>query len=335
MNYEKLKNELINDEKKCVESIKNGAHLYKLPMEARTTNVCLTAFEINEENIKYFPKDNPELFKEDICIKAIEKSVDLFYYIPIDYKTERVCFRAAEKDPGVLAAFPKNNPKLFTEDICIKAVNASASAFYFIIEEAKTPRVCIAAFNKSPLLVRYFPKDLTITRNDLILNAIEIDSDIFKELDDDQKTVEICHRSFELDYWNIKYFPKNNPDIFTEDVCLKAISFKPILLNHIPGYDKMSTEFYKKAICLNKQIIHYMPSSSIQKMIEEDIEFCKTLLKEDCMLIKDFIAFFPKDDKDLYKEEIILEGMRYYPDIIKFVPEEYITDKIRETYKNI
>lgn len=143
-----------------------------IPKKYRSDKICLYAYEKNIDNIKYFPKDNHGLFTEDICIRAIEYDHTLIDYIPEECITTKVGLVAFNKNPIYITYFPKDNPDLFTEDICMKAIELLPA--HFIPKKYITPKVFIHALkNDGVNVILYLSDSPDLFKEEVLLEAIE------------------------------------------------------------------------------------------------------------------------------------------------------------------
>lgn len=167
-----------DEEKKYVkELILNNRSLIKYFDKKYITNeIYLAAFDIDHHTIIHFPKNNSELFKESILLRAIKFNTILIKYIPEEYITPRVAFEVFNMDSKHIEHHGRFNPEVFAENILLKAIEYNTSVIKSIPEKYITDKVYLTAFEKNRNIIKYFPKDRAeLFNEDIILKAIEDD----------------------------------------------------------------------------------------------------------------------------------------------------------------
>lgn len=253
--------------------------------------------DVKQTESGYSYLNNKEkLFSEEIILKAIENNILLIKYFDKKYMTNKIYLAAFDKDPSVIIHFPKDRAELFKEDIIIKAVESDPLIIKYIPKEYITPTVAFITFCKNPYCIEYFPNDkVDLFIDDFILNTIKKSPSIIKHIPEKYITNKIYLTAFDKDPHSILYFPKDRAELFKEDILLKAIEYDDNLMECIP----------KKYITTKIALIAFDKNS-------------------------DNIIYFPKNNPDLFKEDIILKAIENNPFTIMTIPKEYITNKLQD-----
>lgn len=208
-----------------------------IPIKYRTPNIYLKAFEGNVYNFKCFPHDNDELFKEENCIKAITEDSFLFQDIPKKYITDRILLEGFKSDPRIIEYFPQDRIDLFTDDICKKACEYPyESLLEYIPMEKRTTELCLKDFEHHPTSIKFFPKDNKEVFTDYVCEkACEYTFEsLLGYIPIEKRTTRLCLKSYNNNPLAMIYFPDDNPDLFTEVICIDAIRKYRFLFKFIP-----------------------------------------------------------------------------------------------------
>lgn len=126
----------LNDSKKYINLIKSGNSIFDIINISASKKIMY-----NKIFEKYFPKDDEDRFSEDKCLKAVKDYPKLLKSIPIEKRTTKVCLKAFELNMWCIKYFPKDNPELFAEDICLKAIDTYNSLYRYIPKEYITNKI--------------------------------------------------------------------------------------------------------------------------------------------------------------------------------------------------
>jgi hypothetical protein len=105
---------------------KYGWHLYFVPEDLRTPELCKIAVEKNGRALESVPED---LKTPELCRIAVEKSEEALEYVPEALKTPELCKIAMEQDGRTLKYVPK---VLKTPELCIIAVKNNRWALQYV-----------------------------------------------------------------------------------------------------------------------------------------------------------------------------------------------------------
>jgi hypothetical protein len=139
-------------EEMCIEGIKSGLNLNRIPDEFRTESVCALAVEKNGTNITDVP---PEIVTEEMCIDAVRSSPRILAHI--QNQTEKICLEAVTADGSTLQF-----AQVKTLPVCETAVKNNGRSIQFVPDEFITAKMCLSAvLNDGPSLKFIPPKHIS------------------------------------------------------------------------------------------------------------------------------------------------------------------------------
>jgi hypothetical protein len=165
----------------CLAAVrKAGGALEYVPEKLRTAAICLAAVEQNGWALEYVPEalkaDIEAKFRKEAAkkrglkteadvlalsakkVKDNEESfIDVFYLLPEELKTEKVCRAAIEINGAALSRTPQ---KLRNAEICLAAVRQTGFALEYVPEKLMTFEICLAAVQRTGAALQYAPDNL-------------------------------------------------------------------------------------------------------------------------------------------------------------------------------
>jgi hypothetical protein len=200
-------------EKICIAAlyaVDRPSDLYRLPVQARTYRVCLTAVQLDGENINFVPR---EILDKAICAAAVAKTGRSLSRVPMHFRTPEICEIAVRQDGGALLAVPKPQRNLA---LCELALPTAGWALGLIPEELRTAEMCEAAVERDGAFgLKHVPKKFL--------------------------TQEICLKAMRNSHPPIYAVPK---ELLSEEICLEAVQNNGMVISHMPK------EFQTERVCL-------------------------------------------------------------------------------------
>ena len=180
----------------------------------------------------------------NICERLFEKTIDLFEYIPNQFKTREMSNRAVEADPRCLRYVPDN---LKTANMCNRAVEADPRCLRYVPDNLKTANMCNRAVGADPQYLRYVPDNL--------------------------KTANMCSKAVEKSpRWCLEFVPDH---LMTKDMCSKAVNEWAHCLQDVPDHLK-TQEMCENAVRSKDNFGGYSPwYSDCFKAIPKEFLTCE------------------------------------------------------------
>jgi Domain of unknown function (DUF4116) len=244
-----------------------------VPIEYRTSELCLLAVEQNRIAFQYVPKNQ---ITKDLCRLAVQKDGEALYYIPANQLTPELCRMAVEQDGLALDYVHPNKrtPKLCqiaieqngmalkhvpdkkkTPELFRLAVKQNGYAIHYIYRSYKTPELCRLAVEQNGRALQYVPEEYGT--HELYQLAIEQDGDALEFVPENEKTLDLCRLAVRQYGQALADVPTNYR---TPELCLLAVQQNGLALKSVPG-NKRTYELCRVAVEQNGRALADVPKN--------------------------------------------------------------------------
>ena len=239
-----------------------------------TPRLAKLAVSFNGDSLREIPD---EFRTPEICKIAVEKDPRSLKDVPGEFRTSEICKIDVEKDPYAIEFC-----KIQTKELVDIAFAKKPETFSLFDDKLKTYEMCVKAYKRYPLLVKYIPKHLyDIDLVNLVMEDYFQGANI-EYIPDEFKTYELCMGVIGFRGDLLKHVPKK---LITEEMILKALNSRyspcsdeeyinnPKYLNVILESERLyliknvTQEICDLSIELNPKNIIYVPKKFQNKII--------------------------------------------------------------------
>lgn len=181
--------------KVCKEAIRNNPSSLKF-VKKQTKELCLLAVSLKPDSLQFVHKKDREIIitafsnsdcseirflskdhlTTEICSIAIKKNYSNFCRIPVEMRTDNLCYIAVSEHPRLLQYVPNQTQELVelamslsnyrefkcvfnpSLDLCYRAIKADPFNLSYIMKHKQTEKMCLLAVSLNPNTIEYVGK---------------------------------------------------------------------------------------------------------------------------------------------------------------------------------
>lgn len=160
---------------RCCKFFNKGGKLSDIPIECRTTAICLEAMKIRNSSFDAIPEDKKT---EEICLLAVKGEPQYIKFMPDDKKTEEICSHVVTYYGRYLQYIPEEKKTMTLCLIAIKQLTSSSGCFEFVPEKLKTWELCMEACRYSSDAIKNLPTKFQSRRAEFVLENLLFQSEL-------------------------------------------------------------------------------------------------------------------------------------------------------------
>ena len=300
-----------DDEKGRLYLAQKYTETYSLPDMMKWPDVATKLLNLSGGYIRFIKKD---IITEDICLRAIDSFRYALGWIPKEYRTQRICLYAFDRDPSNIEYFPV---EYITEELVLRAVKHSGFLLKEVPEHFRTKEVClIAVSDRGRGRIEDVPE--TVLDKEIILSYFQNTQWGFQQLKvvpEEMKDYDVCLAAVKSDGSNLQYVPNIYYDY---NMCLSALNRTPNAYEQIP--DDSYTEGLEMAIISTGQ---YEFKKLPQHCLTEAV--CELAIKSGDKYQREILRYIPDS---VLTQKLCDLSVKLYPHSFVFVPDRYVTEDL-------